>query len=185
MRQRRSRPRGGLVGLHQVPEGGRHHLPDRAGARTTGSTTGSTSAPPASPSPAQRRERPDRGLPRVHQSDNEKMKKVSRKIAFNVLDSFNGAEYVNVCKVGPMVADKLENRFKRFDTHHRPRLHDHQVQGLRGPLGLRRGGRHAHPGGPAQVRVQGHRGAAPAVLGRGLGQPGPGPGQPAGQSGCR
>jgi hypothetical protein len=49
-------------------------------------------------------------------SDNEKMKKVSRKIAFNALNSFNGVEYVNVWKVGPMVGDKLENRIKRFDT---------------------------------------------------------------------
>src|SRR4249919_230048 len=29
-------------------------------------------------------------------SDNEKMKKVSRKIAFNALHSFNGTEYVDV-----------------------------------------------------------------------------------------
>lgn len=49
-------------------------------------------------------------------SDNEKMKKVSRKIAFNVLNSFNGVEYVNAFKIGPMVADKLENRIKRFGT---------------------------------------------------------------------
>jgi len=49
-------------------------------------------------------------------SDNEKMSKVNRKIAFNALTSFNGVEYVNVWKIGPMVADKLENRIKRFDT---------------------------------------------------------------------
>ena len=49
-------------------------------------------------------------------SDNEKMSKVSRKIAFNALNSFNGVEYVNVWKVGPMVSEKLENRIKRFDT---------------------------------------------------------------------
>jgi hypothetical protein len=49
-------------------------------------------------------------------SDNDKMKKVSRKIAFNALNSFNGVEYVNVWKVGPTVADKLENRIKRFNT---------------------------------------------------------------------
>ena len=49
-------------------------------------------------------------------SDNDKMKKASRKIAFNALNSFNGIEYVNVWKVGTTVADKLENRIKRFDT---------------------------------------------------------------------
>ena len=49
-------------------------------------------------------------------SDNEKMKKVNRRIAFNVLHSFNGTEYVDVMKVGNMVADKLENRYKRFGT---------------------------------------------------------------------
>lgn len=49
-------------------------------------------------------------------SDNEKMKKVSRKIAFNVLQSWQGVDYVNVYKIGPMIADKLENRYKRLDT---------------------------------------------------------------------
>jgi len=49
-------------------------------------------------------------------SDNEKLSKVSRKIAFNVLQSVNGTDYVNVFKVGPTVGDKLENRFKRFGT---------------------------------------------------------------------
>ncbi len=49
-------------------------------------------------------------------SDNEKMAKVSRKIAFNVLTSFNGTEYVNAFKIGPMVSDKLDNRYKRFGT---------------------------------------------------------------------
>jgi hypothetical protein len=49
-------------------------------------------------------------------SDNEKMSKVSRKIAFNVLTSFNGTEYVNGFKIGPMVGEKLENRFKRLGT---------------------------------------------------------------------
>jgi hypothetical protein len=49
-------------------------------------------------------------------SDNEKMKKVSRKIAFNALHSFNGTEYVDVFKIGPMVSDKLENRIKRYGT---------------------------------------------------------------------
>lgn len=49
-------------------------------------------------------------------SDNEKMKKVSRKIAFNALGSWQGQEYVNVYKVGTTVADKLENRIKRFGT---------------------------------------------------------------------
>ena len=49
-------------------------------------------------------------------SDNEKMAKVSRKIAFNILNSFNGTEYVNAFKIGPMVSDKLDNRYKRFGT---------------------------------------------------------------------
>jgi hypothetical protein len=49
-------------------------------------------------------------------SDNEKLKKVNRKIGFNVLQSFNGVEYVNAFKVGPTVADKLDNRYKRFGT---------------------------------------------------------------------
>jgi hypothetical protein len=49
-------------------------------------------------------------------SDNEKMKKVTRKIAFNALNSFNGVEYVNAWKIGTTVADKLENRYKRFGT---------------------------------------------------------------------
>jgi len=49
-------------------------------------------------------------------SDNDKMKKVSKKIAFNVLVSFNGQEYVNGFKIGPMVSEKLENRYARFGT---------------------------------------------------------------------
>jgi|KBSMisStandDraft_5_1062788.scaffolds.fasta_scaffold65631_5 hypothetical protein len=49
-------------------------------------------------------------------SDNEKMKKVNRRIAFNVLHSFNGNEYVDAMKIGPMVAEKLDNRYKRFGT---------------------------------------------------------------------
>lgn len=49
-------------------------------------------------------------------SNNEKMKKVSRKIAFNILHSFNGTEYVDAFKIGPMVSEKLENRYKRFAT---------------------------------------------------------------------
>jgi hypothetical protein len=49
-------------------------------------------------------------------SDNEKMSKVNRKIGFNVLNSFQGQEYVNAFKVGPTVADKLKNRFARFAT---------------------------------------------------------------------
>jgi hypothetical protein len=49
-------------------------------------------------------------------SDNEKMSKVSRKIGFNVLTSWNGQEYVNAFKVGPTVADKLKNRYSRFGT---------------------------------------------------------------------
>lgn len=50
------------------------------------------------------------------ESDNEKMKKVNRKIAFNILHSFNGVEYVDAFKIGPMIADKLDNRYKRFGT---------------------------------------------------------------------
>ena len=49
-------------------------------------------------------------------SENERMKKPSRKIAFNVLHSFNGTEYVDAMKVGPTVSEKLENRYKRFGT---------------------------------------------------------------------
>jgi len=49
-------------------------------------------------------------------SDNDKMRKAGRKIAFNVLHSVNGNEYIDAFKVGPMVADKLENRIKRYDT---------------------------------------------------------------------
>lgn len=49
-------------------------------------------------------------------SDNERMQKANRRIAFNALTSFNGAEYVNAWKIGVMVADKLDNRFKRFGT---------------------------------------------------------------------
>lgn len=49
-------------------------------------------------------------------SDNDKMRKVQRRIAFNILHSFNGMEYVDVMKIGSTVADKLENRYKRFGT---------------------------------------------------------------------
>jgi hypothetical protein len=49
-------------------------------------------------------------------SDNERMAKVSRKIAFNILHSYNGNEYVDVMKIGPMVSEKLDNRYKRFGT---------------------------------------------------------------------
>jgi len=49
-------------------------------------------------------------------SENEKMKKVNRRIAFSTLNSFNGVEYVNAFKIGPMVGDKLENRYARFGT---------------------------------------------------------------------
>lgn len=49
-------------------------------------------------------------------SDNEKMSRLQRRIAFNILHSFNGREYVDVMKVGNMVADKLDNRYKRFGT---------------------------------------------------------------------
>lgn len=49
-------------------------------------------------------------------SENEKMSKVNRRIAFNALQSWQGNDYVNVYKIGPMVGDKLENRYKRLDT---------------------------------------------------------------------
>lgn len=49
-------------------------------------------------------------------SDNERMKRVNRRIAFNVLHSFNGNEYVDAMKIGPMVSEKLDNRYKRFGT---------------------------------------------------------------------
>jgi hypothetical protein len=49
-------------------------------------------------------------------SDNERMKRLNRRIAFNVLHSFNGTEYVDAMKIGPMVSEKLENRYKRFGT---------------------------------------------------------------------
>lgn len=45
-------------------------------------------------------------------SSNEKMKKASRKIAFNVLEG----EFVNVYKVPKTVADKLDNRAQRNGT---------------------------------------------------------------------
>lgn len=45
-------------------------------------------------------------------SSNEKMKKASKKIAFNVLEG----EYVNVYKVPKTVADKLDNRARRLGT---------------------------------------------------------------------
>lgn len=47
-------------------------------------------------------------------SSNEKMKKASRKIAFNVLEGTEG--YVNVYKVPKTVADKLANRAERLGT---------------------------------------------------------------------
>lgn len=49
-------------------------------------------------------------------SESEKMKRVSRKIAFNVLQGFNGTDYVNVYKIGPMVEEKLNNRYLRLGT---------------------------------------------------------------------
>lgn len=49
-------------------------------------------------------------------SDNERMKRANRRIAFNVLHAFNGVEYVDAFKIGPAVADKLDNRYKRFGT---------------------------------------------------------------------
>ena len=44
------------------------------------------------------------------------MTKVSRKVAFNVLESFNGQEYVNAYKVSNTLAEKLKNRFARQGT---------------------------------------------------------------------
>jgi len=49
-------------------------------------------------------------------SDNEKMKKVERRIACNILHSFNGVEYVDVIKFGNTVKDKLNNRAQRLGT---------------------------------------------------------------------
>jgi hypothetical protein len=49
-------------------------------------------------------------------SDNEKMVKVNRRIAFNALQGWQGNDYVNVYKIGPMVSEKLENRYARFST---------------------------------------------------------------------
>ena len=49
-------------------------------------------------------------------SDIEKMSKVSRKVAFNVLQGYNGQDYVNVYKVPNTLADKLKNRFARQGT---------------------------------------------------------------------
>src|SRR5678815_1751728 len=49
-------------------------------------------------------------------SENEKMSKVNRRIAFNALQSWQGNDYVNVFKIGPMVSEKLENRYARFST---------------------------------------------------------------------
>jgi len=45
-------------------------------------------------------------------SEVEKMRKASRKIAFNAFDG----QYTNVWKVAKTVADKLENRFNRIGT---------------------------------------------------------------------
>lgn len=49
-------------------------------------------------------------------SEIEKMKKANRRIAFNVIQGYNGVDYVNVYKVGTTVAEKLKNRFNRFGT---------------------------------------------------------------------
>jgi hypothetical protein len=49
-------------------------------------------------------------------SDNEKMSKVSRKIAFNVLQGYNGQDYVNVYKVSNALAEKFKNRYARQST---------------------------------------------------------------------
>lgn len=49
-------------------------------------------------------------------SDDEKMAKASRKIAFNALSEYDGKQYLNVWKVPKSVADKLETRFDRLGT---------------------------------------------------------------------
>lgn len=49
-------------------------------------------------------------------SNNEKMKKVSRKVAFNVVQGYNGQDYVNVYKVSNALAEKLKNRYARQTT---------------------------------------------------------------------
>lgn len=49
-------------------------------------------------------------------SDIEKMSKVSRKVAFNVLEGYNGQDYVNAYKVSNTLAEKLKNRFARQGT---------------------------------------------------------------------
>lgn len=49
-------------------------------------------------------------------SGNDRESKASRRIAFNVLQGYNGADYVNVFKVASAVADKLQNRYDRLET---------------------------------------------------------------------
>lgn len=49
-------------------------------------------------------------------SDIEKMAKRTRKVAFNVLQGFQGQDYVKVYKLASTVADKLENRYARYST---------------------------------------------------------------------
>lgn len=49
-------------------------------------------------------------------SDDEKVSKASRKIAFNAVSEYNGKPYVNVWKVPKTVVDKLETRYERNGT---------------------------------------------------------------------
>ena len=49
-------------------------------------------------------------------SDNERVSKASRKIAFNALQEYDGKLYLNVWKVPKTVADKLKMRFERNGT---------------------------------------------------------------------
>ncbi len=49
-------------------------------------------------------------------SDDEKMSKASRKIAFNAISEYDGKDYTNVWKVPKSVADKLKMRYERNGT---------------------------------------------------------------------
>jgi hypothetical protein len=49
-------------------------------------------------------------------SDNEKMSKASRKVAFNAVSEYDGKAYVNVWKVPKTVSDKLKTRYERLGT---------------------------------------------------------------------
>lgn len=49
-------------------------------------------------------------------SSNEKMKSSSRRASFHALNEYEGKWYVNVWKLPITVADKMKNRFDRYDT---------------------------------------------------------------------